>query len=151
MQWSHVDAGEVVSVYCSDSAVMQATTLWHQEMPPHHLIFDDHIQCTEALTRLNTMRKEGHLCDAVLDVESHHIAIHRAVLAGTSTYLFERFSMPTNSNSSSPASSNGAEEIFGRDGNKHQHIRLDGLDFDSVEALVNYAYTSRLVTDLVIN
>ena len=114
----------------------------HQETSRHHgLVFDDHTQCAEALTRLNTMRKEGHLCDAVLEVASRRIAIHRAVLACTSVYLFERFSMPATS-SSSPGSSS-TEEILGRDGHRHQHVRLDGLDFDSVEVLVNYAYTSR--------
>jgi len=117
--------------------------LWRSEISPHdRLIFDDHIQCNEALTRLNTMRKEGHLCDTVLEVASRHIAVHRAVVACTSTYLFERFSMPATS-SSSPSSSSSAEEMSGRNGHKYQHVRLDGLDSDSVEALVNYAYTSR--------
>jgi len=118
--------------------------LWRPETSPHHgLVFDDHTQRTEALTRLNTMRKEGHLCDAVLEVSSRHIAVHRAVLACTSTYLFERFSVPATSSSGSPGSGGGAEEMLGRDGQKHQRVRLDGLDFDSVETLVNYAYTSR--------
>ena len=118
--------------------------LWRPETSPRRgLIFDDHTQHIEALTRLNMMRKEGHLCDAVLEVASRHIAVHRAVLACNSTYLFERFSMPVSS-SGSPGSSGGAEEVLGRDGHKHHRVRLDGLDFDSVEVLVNYAYTSRL-------
>jgi len=118
--------------------------LWRPETSPRPgLVFDDHTQCTEALARLNMMRKEGHLCDAVLEVASHHIAVHRAVMACNSTYLFERFSVPPSSSSSSPGSSGGAEEMLGRDGYKHQRVRLDGLDFDSVEVLVNYAYTSR--------
>jgi len=126
---------------------MEQVTTWRtMSSPSQRLLFDDHTQCTEALTRLNAMRKEGHLCDAVLEVGSHRIAIHRAILAGTSTYLFERFSMPASSSSHSPGSSSGAEEILGRDGNKHQHVRLDGLDSYSVEALVSYAYTSRSVT-----
>jgi len=122
---------------------MEETALRRSETSPHHgLIFDDHTQRTEALARLNTMRKEGHLCDAVLEVASRHIAVHRAVLACTSTYLFEQFSMPASS-SSSPSSSGHSTEMLGRDGHKYQHVRLDGLDFDSVEALVNYAYMSR--------
>jgi len=126
---------------------MEEMTTWRAASSPHRgLLFEDHTHCAEALTRLNAMRKEGHLCDAVLEVGSRHIAVHRAILACTSTYLFERFSMPAASSSNSPGSNSGAEEILGRDGNKHQHIRLDGLDFDSVEALVNYAYTSRSVT-----
>jgi len=125
---------------------MDDVMMWRAESSPHHgLLFDDSTQCPEALLRLNTMRKEGHLCDAVLEVGSRHIAVHRAILACTSTFLFERFSMSASSSSNSPGSSIGTEEILGRDGNKHQHVRLDGLDFDSVEALVNYAYTSRSV------
>ena len=104
------------------------------------LMFDDHTQRIEALTRLNAMRKEGHLCDAVLEVASHHIAVHRAVLACNSTYLFEQFSMPVSNGSPSGSS---AEEMLGRDGHRQQRVRLDGLDFDSVEVLVNYAYTAR--------
>ena len=124
---------------------MEETT-WRAVSSPHRgLLFIDQTQCIEALTRLNTMRKEGHLCDAVLEVGSRRIAAHRAVLACTSIYLFERFSMPASSSNSSPGSNSGAEEILGRDGNKHQYVRLDGLDFDSVEVLVNYAYTSRSV------
>ena len=122
---------------------MEETALRRSETSPHHgLIFDDHTQRTEALARLNTMRKEGHLCDAVLEVASRHIAVHRAVLACTSTYLFEQFSMPASSNNS-PSSSGCSTETLGREGHKYQHVRLDGLDFDSVEALVNYAYMSR--------
>jgi len=120
---------------------MEEMMLWRPEaLPRSGLIFDDHTQRIEALARLNTMRKEGHLCDAVLEVASHHIAVHRAVLACNSTYLFERFSMP---NSPSSTIGNGAEEMLGRDGHRYQRVRLDGLDFDSVEVLINYAYTSR--------
>lgn len=115
--------------------------LRHPEtLPCRGLMFDDHTQRIEALTRLNAMRKEGHLCDAVLEVASNNIAVHRAVLACNSTYLFERFSMPVSNGS--PVGS-GAEEMLGRDGHRLQHVRLDGLDFDSVEVLVNYAYTAR--------
>ena len=122
---------------------MEETTLRRSETSPYRgLIFDDDTQRTEAMARLNTMRKEGHLCDAVLEVASHHIPVHRAVLACTSTYLFEQFSMPASSNSS-PGSGGCGTEILRRDGHKYQHVRLDGLDVDSVEALVNYAYTSR--------
>jgi len=124
---------------------MEETMLWRPETSARSgLVFDDHAQRVEALARLNTMRKEGHLCDAVLEVASHHIAVHRAVLACNSTYLFERFSTPVSS-SGSPSSSvgSGAEEMLGRDGYRHQRVRLDGLDVDSVEVLINYAYTAR--------
>jgi len=116
---------------------MDESTTWRPATSPHPgLVFNDPTQCTDTLSRLNTMRKEGHLCDAVLEVGSHHIAVHRAVLASASSYLFELFSTPSVSGSS------GAEEVVGRDGNRHQLVRLEGLDCDSVEALVNYAYTS---------
>ena len=97
------------------------------------------------------MRKEGHLCDALLEIGSRHIGVHRAVLACTSSYMFERFSTSASSSGGSPGSNStgSTSEIFSLDGNKHQHVRLDGLDFDSVEALVNYAYTSRLVTTYI--
>lgn len=122
---------------------MEAPTLWCLDMPQHRdLTFEDDKQRIEALAQLNTMRKEGHLCDAILEVASRHIAVHRAVLACTSTYLFEQFSVPASSNSS-PGNCSGTEDMLGRDAHKHQRVRLDGLDFDSVEALVNYAYTSR--------
>jgi hypothetical protein len=109
------------------------------------LSFEDDTHCCEALSRLNTMRKEGHMCDAVLEVGPHNVPVHRAVLACCSTYLFERFSSPggTGGVSGAGVGCGGREDDLSRGVGKHQHLKLEGLDPASVQALVSYAYTAR--------
>ena len=92
---------------------------------PVGLSFDDSVHNVETLARLNTMRKEGHFCDAILEVEGHSILVHRAILASCSKHLFELFSAVDEGRIQKP------------------HFKLDNMDFNSVNILVNYAYTSR--------
>lgn len=92
------------------------------------LVFEDATHQETMLTYLNTMRKEGHFCDATLEVGGHNIPVHRAVLASCSVYMFELFS--------------GKDE--GSSCKKHFKIK-DCLDYTSFEVLVNYAYTARFV------
>ena len=96
------------------------------------LIFSDEEHHELTLSRLNTMRKEEHFCDATLEIGGHNIPVHRAVLAACSVYLFELFSPKEEARA------------------KH-HFKLEkNLDYASVEVLVNYAYTSRFVLTVVI-
>jgi kelch-like protein 31 len=90
------------------------------------LIFDDAAHRDRAPHRLNTLRKEGHLCDGVLEVGSRSFAVHRAVLASCSTFFMEQFA--------------GGEDVSR---GKIQHLKLNGLDYNCVEVLINYAYTAR--------
>lgn len=87
------------------------------------LIFDDVQHRETTLARLNTLRKGGQFCDVILEVGCREIPAHRAVLACASGYLFELFS--------------------NEEGSKLDHFKLPGLDFDSFNILVNYAYTSK--------
>jgi len=85
---------------------------------------DDHLQ-SNVLVTLNTMRRSGQFCDVTFQIGRHSLSAHRAVLACCSMYLYELFS-------EEPAI-------------KHQFIQLKVRDFDSFVALVDYAYTARLV------
>jgi len=97
------------------------------------LIFDDEVRREQTPHCLNTLRKEGHLCDGVLEVGSRNLAVHRAVLACSSTFFMEQF-----------AGSNRVRDDEMSRGKQH-HLKLIGLDYNSVEVLINYAYTARLV------
>ena len=91
--------------------------------PAPLLTFDDSAHRAETLCRLNTLRRHGQFCDVVFEVGRHSVPAHRAVLASTSLYLFELLATET----TTPLS----------------YVRLDPLDYDSFEILINYAYTSR--------
>jgi len=88
------------------------------------LTFDDHVHQEMTLARLNTMRKGGHLCDVTIEIDGHCIPVHGAVMSSPSIYLFELFSSKSDERG------------------KH-HFKLDNIDYQSFEVLVNYAYTSR--------
>lgn len=53
------------------------------------LVYVDDNHQGATLARLNTLRKGGHLCDVVIEVDGHSIPAHRAVLACASNYLFQ--------------------------------------------------------------
>lgn len=88
------------------------------------LVFEDAEHRGKMPVHLNAMRKEGHFCDATLEIGGHNFPIHRAVLAGCSIYMFELFSS--------------------KDEPSKQHFKLkEGFDHLSFEVLINYAYTGR--------
>jgi len=92
------------------------------------LVYEDMTHQEKTLARLNTMRKDGHMCDVTIEIDGHTIPVHGAVLSSLSVYLFELFSSKADSRI------------------KH-HFKLDHLDYKSFEVLVNYAYTSKLECD----
>ena len=87
------------------------------------LVFDDTEYQQTILSYLNTLRKSSQFCDVTLEVGQHIIRAHRAVLASASSFLFEMFS--------------------GQEGVESFHYKLKDIDYESIDALVNYAYTSR--------
>ncbi|GAB6023335.1 hypothetical protein CHUAL_014213 [Chamberlinius hualienensis] len=89
-------------------------------------VYEDPEQLNATLKGLNTLRKNKHFCDVVLMIGAHEIHAHRPVLACASPYLFELFSTSTNS------------------ANRIDRFKLEDVDKDAFERLVNYAYTARL-------
>lgn len=79
------------------------------------------------LHKLNTMRKEGKLCDVTMQVGHNTITAHRAVLATTSQLLMEMFT----------------ESESERDSRHHFKLPAS-LDYKAFKILVNFAYTSEL-------
>lgn len=88
------------------------------------LLFNDNDYREAVLSYLNTLRKNARFCDVTLEVGQHIIRAHRAVLASISSTLFELF-----------ATQEAGESC---------HCKLKDYDYESVDILVNYAYTSRL-------
>ncbi|ESO09463.1 hypothetical protein HELRODRAFT_168447 [Helobdella robusta] len=95
---------------------------------------EDQKRRDDILTRMNTMRKEGNLCDAILDVKGQSLSVHRVVLASSCTFFYEMFSLSESRNK--------------RVDTKEPFV-LEGMDFESVERIVNYFYTSNaFITDM---
>lgn len=84
----------------------------------------------QRLAQLNQLRKSRHFCDVVLQVGSSEIHAHRSVLACASPYFFELFTAED-------------EHKSAREGRLLYKLN-GGFDRDSVERLVNYAYTGCL-------
>ena len=92
--------------------------------------FEDLIHKDETLARMNTMRKEGQFCDAILEIDGKSIYGHRIVLASSNVFFFEFFSTHEEK-----SGRKGASTIF----------KLDEfhLDYFAVQLLVNYFYSGR--------
>ncbi|XP_066270662.1 kelch-like protein 24 [Branchiostoma lanceolatum] len=84
------------------------------------------------LERLQEFRSEGHLVDVTLCAEGKEIPCHRLVLSGCSDYFHAMF--------------NGAHSE-----SKKDKVDIGGLSADTLQLLVDYAYTSkvRISTDNV--
>lgn len=75
--------------------------------------------------KMNDLRKNKELCDVILQVESREICAHKVVLASFSPYFHAMFT------------SDLAESRQGT-------ITLKGVNADSVELLVDFAYTGKI-------
>ncbi|XP_051003511.1 influenza virus NS1A-binding protein isoform X2 [Acomys russatus] len=97
-------------------------------IPNGYLMFEDENFIESSVAKLNALRKSGQFCDVRLQVCGHEMLAHRAVLACCSPYLFE---------------------IFNSDSDPHgvSHVKLDDLNPEAVEVLLNYAYTAQLKAD----
>lgn len=84
---------------------------------------NEHLQTT--LKSLNTLRKNKHFCDVVLQIGTHEIHAHRAVLACASPYLLNLFT-------------------GGEAGHESRYKLNGGFEKAAFEILVNYAYTAKL-------
>lgn len=98
-------------------------------LPNGCLIFEDESFLDSTVAKMNALRKSGQFCDVRLLVCGHELMAHKAVLACCSPYLFEIF--------------NSDAELQ----NGVSLVKLDDLNPDAVEILLNYAYTAQLKAD----
>lgn len=89
--------------------------------------FEDFSNGNDVLLRMNTIRKEGHFCDAILNIQSHSLPIHKIVLASSSVFFFELFS-----------------KSDGCNGQLQYNLETSNMDFNSLQLIINYFYTSKL-------
>lgn len=99
-------------------------------MSPKLVIEDRPDVLHQRMDQLNMLRKSRHFCDVVLQVGSSEIHAHRAVLACASPYFFELFT--------------SEDERKSAHEGKLLYKLSNGFERESVEHLVNYAYTGRL-------
>jgi influenza virus NS1A-binding protein len=84
--------------------------------------------CQKTLAGMNAFRKCGKLCDVTLEVEGHNVPAHRIILACSSTWLCEMLTV--------------ADDGAAPDDTK-RHVKIHGVDYDSLHTLINFAYTGR--------
>ncbi|XP_014667365.1 PREDICTED: influenza virus NS1A-binding protein-like isoform X2 [Priapulus caudatus] len=80
----------------------------------------------KTMSSLNTLRKNKQFCDVILEVGTHELHAHRAVLACCSRYFFDLFD------------DDDKEKVYDK------HYMLQNFNYPAFEKLVNYAYTARL-------
>lgn len=80
-------------------------------------------QFASSFGEMATMRRDQQLCDVLIEVDGGRLPAHRVVLASLSPYFKAMFT------------SNLAES-------RQDTVQLKGVDYDSLAALINYAYTS---------
>ena len=90
------------------------------------LTYKDSFHACHVLDTLRSLYKERKLCDVTLVVENETIWAHRLILAANSSYFFSMFT-------------SGMCET------SQELIALKELDFEAVNALVEYCYTSTIV------
>lgn len=127
----------------SISADWSATDHQHQQplySPPGRkmsasggqLCHEDVLLCQKTMAGMNAFRKCGKLCDVTLEVEGHNVLAHRVILASASSWLCEMFTSQEDSGTS------------GSDDTTQRHIKIHGVDYDSLSTLINFAYTCKL-------
>jgi hypothetical protein len=89
------------------------------------LIFEDASHSSDVLLRLCTLRRNSQLCDVVLQVMGHNVPAHRSVLACSSKFFMEMFSVDKDCS--------------------QRHFKLDGVEFNSFITLIDFVYLSRYV------
>ena len=93
--------------------------------PPREMDYCEREHSRSVFERLDAMRRRGDLCDVTLVGSSREIRAHRAVLAACSPYFESMF----------------IGEFSEPDG---EPILVEEIEDDALEALVEFAYTSRI-------
>ncbi|XP_030764134.1 kelch-like protein 18 [Sitophilus oryzae] len=111
-----------------DSNENALTTRNVLEMNSENLIFQQNDLFPSAFPLMADIRRQGKLCDVVLKVEGQHFSAHKIVLASTIPYFHAMFM-------------NDMVE------SRNKEIEIKCIDATALEALVNFAYTGKVVLD----
>ena len=98
-------------------------------MTTEMILDDSEEHCSAVLDAVNSIRKEGDLCDASLIVGDKTIPAHKCVLVGGSDYFRSRFIGPLKGDKSEVDLSSVTDNV------------------DSVEAVVDFLYTGKIKVD----
>ena len=108
-------SGEVEAAHSVDGEREQSTTL----------IFHDPESAVMVYKQMHDLRTQGHFCDITLAVEGREIKAHKIVLASCSSYFRSML-------------------LSGMVESRKDHIEIKDVDPNSLDALVNFAYTASL-------
>ena len=89
------------------------------------LDYKDSFHACSVLETLKKLYMKNELCDVVLVVDEHEIKAHRVVLAANSVYFYSMFTTDM------------CESV-------QERISLRGIEYEAVELLVNFCYTSTI-------
>lgn len=90
------------------------------------LVYENTTNKEEILNSLNKLRKARQFCDVTLEIGSHDVPAHKAVLATASSFLCELFITQEKG-----------------DGAVKGSCKIKDIDFESFQYLLEYIYTAR--------
>ncbi|XP_050308628.1 kelch-like protein 18 [Anthonomus grandis grandis] len=99
------------------------------EMSNETMIFQQNDLFPSAFPLMADIRRQGKLCDVILKVEGQQFSAHKLVLASTIPYFHAMFM-------------NDMVEA------RNKEIEIKCIDVVALEALVNFAYTGKVVLDM---
>ena len=89
------------------------------------LLFHDQDSAVTVYEQMHELRTQGHFCDVTLSVQGREIKAHKIMLASSSSYFRSML-------------------LSGMVESRKDHIEIRDVDPNALDALVNFAYTSRL-------
>ncbi|XP_025831842.1 kelch-like protein 18, partial [Agrilus planipennis] len=98
------------------------------EMSNESMVFQQNDLFPSAFPAMEEIRRQGKLCDVVLKVDDQAFSAHKIVLAATIPYFHAMFT-------------NDMVE------SRQHEIKMQSIDANSLEALINFAYSGRIVLD----
>ncbi|GJQ72025.1 hypothetical protein Trydic_g3127 [Trypoxylus dichotomus] len=98
------------------------------EISNESLVFQQNDLFPSAFPMMEEIRRQGKLCDVVLKIDDQAFSAHKIVLASTIPYFHAMFT-------------NDMVE------SRQHEIKMHGIDATALEALINFAYSGRVVLD----
>ncbi|XP_057338477.1 kelch-like protein 18 [Microplitis mediator] len=123
---SDVKMAAVSSIISRDNNIMASIAKINEDVKNEQTIYQESEIFSTGFGLFEEIRRSGKLCDVTLKVEDQSFSAHRVVLAATIPYFHAMFL------------NNMVES-------KLSEITLQGFESMALEALINYAYSGRIV------
>lgn len=101
---------------------------WNMQEMNESMIFQQNDLFPSAFPTMEEIRRQGKLCDVVLKIDDQSFSAHKIVLASTIPYFNAMFT---------------TDMVESR----QQEIQMQGIESCALEALINFAYSGRVILD----